>query len=125
MKKKTILFLLLVLLFLVSQTIYLQGEEKEGITVLAFTSGNTYLGSTENDKSFYVRGLADMLFCEVYKYRSELYSYLEIKTEDMTVGQIKAIFDKYLEEHPEDWHLAAASLFNSAINELLWGGMMD
>ena len=37
----------------------------------------------------------------------------------MTAGQIQAIFDKYLEEHPEEWHHNAASLFWAAIIEIV------
>ncbi|MBA7561390.1 hypothetical protein ES695_00630 [Candidatus Atribacteria bacterium 1244-E10-H5-B2] len=122
MKKKMILFLVLVLLFLVLQTIGLQGEEKERITILAFVSGNRYLGYTEINKLNYTEGLMDMLFCQTYVFNPELYSNLEETTKDMTAGQIKAIFYRYLEEHPEEWHNGAASMFHSAITEIVGVG---
>jgi len=33
------------------------------------------------------------------------------KFKDMTSSQIVAIFDKYLEEHPKEWHYRASSIF--------------
>lgn len=118
MKKKMILFFILVLLFLVLLTNGLQGEEKEQIIILAFVSGNHYLEYTEINKLIYTKGLMDMLFCRTYVFDPELYSNLEETIKDMTAGQIKAIFDKYLEEHPEEWHSGAASIFHSAITEI-------
>lgn len=38
----------------------------------------------------------------------------------MIAGQIKAIFGRYLEEHPEELHLSAAALFVLAINEIIY-----
>ena len=60
-----------------------------------------------------------MLFCQTYVCDPELYSNLEETTKDMTAGQIKAIFDRYLEEHPEEWHNGAASIFHGAITEII------
>jgi len=97
----------------------LQGEEKERIAILAFVSGNDYLEYTENNKLNYIEGLVDMLFCQTYVCDPELYSNLEETTKDMTAGQIKAIFDRYLEEHPEEWHNGAASIFHGAITEII------
>jgi len=44
-------------------------------------------------------------------------NYLDFKgkIELMIAGQIQAIFDKYLEEHPEKWHFAAAVIFDAAM----------
>ena len=121
MKNKMILFLVLLLLFslLLIDYGYLQGEEKERIAILAFVSGNDYLEYTENNKLNYIEGLVDMLFCQTCVCDPELYSNLEETTKDMTAGQIKAIFDRYLEEHPESWHTNAASIFYAAIMEIV------
>jgi len=37
----------------------------------------------------------------------------------MTIQQITALFDKYLEEHPEQWHFAAANIFDEAMTEII------
>ena len=120
MKNKTILFLVLVLLFsiLLIDYGYPQGEEKEQTKLLAFVSGNEYLEYTENNKTSYIEGLVDMLFCQTYAWAPEIYSNLKETTRDMTAGQIKAIFERYLEKHPEEWHWGAASLFSEAMMEI-------
>lgn len=122
MKKKTILFLVLLLLFssLLINYSYVQGEEKEQVLTLRFASGNDYLEYDDNSKLAYVMGLSDMFneLTKVYDF-SKLYSDLEKATENMTSVQTKAIFDKYLEEHPEGWHHTAASLFRLAIFEIV------
>ncbi|GAF97638.1 unnamed protein product, partial [marine sediment metagenome] len=41
------------------------------------------------------------------------------KVKSISIDQIKAIFDKYLEEHPEAWHFSAAHSFAQAIWEAL------
>ncbi len=42
------------------------------------------------------------------------------ETENMTAEQIRAIFDKYLEEYPEDRHFPCLYLFCEATTELLF-----
>ena len=117
MKKKTILILVLVLLFsiLLIDYSYLQEEEK----IACWTSGNKYLKMTEENKLYYVAGLIDMLFRFTFYNNKTLYSVLSEKTNEMTAGQIRAIFDKYLEEHPEKWHMTASGLFYTATMEIV------
>lgn len=118
MKKKTILFLVLVLLFLILLTNGLQGQEK-GNGILTWLTGNKYLNMPEEVKSFYVGGLLDMFFFQTNRYDPELYFDIEIAVKNMEVKQTKAVFDKYLEEHPEEWHHSAASSFWVAIMEIV------
>jgi len=120
MKRKMILFLVLVLLFLVLLTNCLQGEEKEQ-GAFRFNTGNDYLNMAEGNNIFYVEGLMDMLYNQTELYNPKLYSSIVKTTKVMTAGQIKAIFDKYLEEHPESWHYNAAYLFGEAIFEIIIG----
>jgi len=120
MKKKIILFLVLVILFLALLTNYSQGQEKEKGQIVGFVTGNKYLTYNDNSKLAYVMGLSDMFHAltKVYGF-SKLYSDIAKVTINMTAGQTKAIFDKYLEEHPEDWHYNAASTFRLAIMEIV------
>lgn len=60
-----------------------------------------------------------MLYGQTNLYYQKLYSDIKKGTKGMTAGQIKAIFDKYLEEHPESWHFPAASIFWIAIMEIV------
>ena len=119
MKRKMILFLVLVLLFLTLLTSYAQGQEKEN-GVLTWLTGNKYLNMPEEVKSFYVGGLLDMFLFQTNRYDPELYFNIEMAAKDMKVEQTKAIFDKYLEEHPEEWHNSAASSFWVAIMEIVY-----
>jgi len=119
MKKKMILFLVLLLLFsiLLIDYGYLQGEEKEGVDYYILV--NNYLESSEENKLFYVMGLMDMLFYQKYTSNPELYSDICKTTDDMKARQIKAIFDKYIEEHPEKWHFPASMVFYVAIMDIV------
>ena len=119
MKNKMILFLVLLLLFsiLLIDYSYLQEEEKE--LIAGYTSGDDYLKRPEELKRAYVMGLIDMLFNETWVYDEEEYSDLNEVTDDMKPSQIQAIFDRFLEEHPETWHLSAASLFRAAMMEIV------
>ena len=120
MKKKIILILVLVLLFLVLLTSFSQGQEEEQtVKIPSFIFGNNYLELSEPNKASYVAGLMDMTYYQTYYYDYELYSAIFDTISDMTGIQIKAIFDKYLEEHPEEWHMVAASIFVSAIMEIV------
>ncbi|GAH02274.1 unnamed protein product [marine sediment metagenome] len=63
-------------------------------------------------------GLLDMYSYLTYYFDSESYPDFRGKIERMTGIQIVAIFDNYLEEHPEEWHFSGALIFYSAINDL-------
>ena len=122
MKKKTVLFLVLMLLLLALLTNGLQGQEKEEIgttQISCFLKGNDYLELTKQSRLFYVFGLVDMLWSQTNYFNPKLYSDIDEATNNMNGEQIMAIFDKYLEEHPEKWHYTAAYLFRAAIMEIV------
>jgi len=116
MKNKMMLFLVLLLLFsaLPIHAIKQTGEVK------AFNDGNRYLELTEIQKLSYVVGLMDMLFEISQKEWPEYYADLVLKIKDMKQRQLMSIFNKFLEEHPEDWHFSAAYLFDFAIREIVY-----
>ena len=121
MKKKIILFFILVLLFsiLFVNYSYMQEEEK-GEEVLAFITGEEYLEMSDSSvRMFYVYGLSDMYIYFIFRYHPEIYPTFIEKIKHMTVQQITAIFDKYVEEHPEEWHFPAATLYDQAIKEII------
>ena len=118
MKEKIILILVLAILFLILLTNGLQGQEKEN-GVLTWLTGNKYLNMPEEAKPFYVGGLMDMFLFQTNRYDPELYFDIEMAVKNMKIKQTKAIFDKYLEEHPEKWHYTAAYLFRAAIMEIV------
>ena len=119
MNKKIILFSILLLLFsmLLIDYGYLQEAENKG--TYTFITGNKYLlDIPDEQKGAYVIGLLDMYAYLTHYFDSESYSKFREKIDRMTGKQILAIFDKYLEEHPEEWHLSGASIFYRAINDI-------
>lgn len=116
MKKKTILFLVLMLLFLALLPSFSQGQEE---IIGWFLTGNSYLNLSEEFKLSYVGGLTDMLSEATSLYVPELYPYLYETIQGMSGIQLMAIFDKYLEEYPEERHFSAASIFYVAIMEIV------
>jgi hypothetical protein len=121
MNKKIVLFLVLLLLssMLLINYSYLQEKENERTTIKALINGNKYLERADDFKLYYIEGLMDMLLNQTWFYDPELYSRIVETAKDMTAGQTNAIFDRYLEEHPEKWHLGAASLFWTAMMEIV------
>jgi len=90
-------------------------EEIEGIA--AYYSANKYLSLSENEQLFYVAGLIDMLFSVTNLISPERFAEITSKTKGMTLGQFKSVFDKYLRDHPNQWHHASADLFALTITE--------
>ncbi|MBU4350029.1 hypothetical protein KJ830_06990 [bacterium] len=95
------------------------GQEKRG-ELKAYYDGNRYLELSENQKLSYVAGLIDMLFSFSQTLVPEGYAEIALKTEGMSLGQLTSIFNKFLEEHPEDWHFSAAYLFSFAMAEIFY-----
>jgi hypothetical protein len=116
MNKKIIFFLVSLLLFsiLLIDYSYMQEKEKEG-EVFTFLTVNDYIKLSDVEKLLYTLGLVDM-YSYLTKHLDPKY-YLDFrgKIEPMNAGQIQAIFDKYIEEHPEKWHFAAAAIFDEAV----------
>ncbi len=115
MNKKIILFLVLLLLF--SALPINAGEKETG--VVCFFDGNDYLALEEDRKLHSVVSIHDMFAYFLYVDHPEKYVCFELKTDGINAKQFMAIFDKYLEEHPEKWHHAFASLFVEAMEKLL------
>jgi len=105
------------LLFLALLTNYSQGQEED--KAVSFLNGNSYLRLAEGYKLSYVGGLVDMLLISVEMYFPEIFPYLEETIKDMSGQQVKAIFDKYLEEYPEERHYSAASIFFGVIMKMV------
>jgi len=118
MKKKVIILVLLIML-LFGQVGYLNAQE-ENTGLLGFNTGNKYLELPEHDRLIYVIGLIDM-FWYMYSFAfPNIYEDIRARMKDMTGEQIKKIFDKYLEEHPEKLHFSAAQLFNLAMIDVVY-----
>jgi hypothetical protein len=110
--KSKVIMLVLVIVLLLSQV---------GYSLWNIITGNQYLEQSETQKTIYFAGLFDMWSFMIYHNFSEYYQVVDEKTKDMTVPQIRRIFEKYLENNPERLHFSSASLFNSAMDELIRG----
>jgi len=115
MNKKITIFLILLIIFLV-----LPINAKVERKLFAHYNGNIYLKFNKTEKLHYIGGLIDMFYYLTSKEHPAYYAYFVSETENMTAEQIRAIFDKYLEEHPEDRHFPCSYLFCEAITELLF-----
>jgi len=119
--KGIIIFLVLLIIFSFISVNILSAEEPEGIQgVLNATSGNDYLKFQEYEKVIYVRGLMDALYAIFEAYEPEIYQKYGEKMKDMTLEQIVKIFDKYLDENPENLHWSAAVCFLYALDEIIY-----
>jgi len=117
MKRKVIILVLLIILFL-SQVGYLNAQDQEG--VFSFVSGNQYIEFSELGKKMYVAGMIDILYLTFWTLNPEKYQEYIKEMKNMPLLQITKIFDKYLEDHPEELHNAAGGSFLSALNEMIY-----
>ncbi len=89
------------------------------VDILFFYNGNEYLQLSVNDKFDFVAGLSDMNHVLVEYYDPERYLKMFEAIKNMNLSQIVKIFDKYLEENPEELHMSAAVSFSCAIDEII------
>ena len=87
---------------------------------IGFCNGNRYLEFSEGAKISYVAGLSDMAKALTEHYEPEKYKKLCELTEDMTIGQLIKVLDRYLEEHPEELYVLVSVTFLHAIDEILF-----
>lgn len=119
MRKRIIMVLILLIIFLLTMMIDFVNARAIGQAV-SFTSGNDYIEKlSETEKWTYVKGLHDMYSRTLFVMNPEKYLIFEEKTEDMTLRQLTKILNKYLEKYPENLHYDAASCFIWALDEIM------
>jgi len=101
-----------VILILLSQVLCINAQYIELVQIY---TGNDYLELSENERISYVTGLIDMMFYRAHSYNPIEYEDLIEVIQGMSALQIKKIFEKYLEENPEEVHNSAAELFDFVI----------
>jgi flagellar basal body-associated protein FliL len=94
------------------------------VSATVFFSGNKYMKFSENEKLHYVAGLSDMTDILLKTLNPEKYQEFKEITKNVTLGQIVKIFDKFLEENPEELHHSTSSLFFAAIDEVYLSGII-
>ena len=87
---------------------------------IGFCNGSRYLEFSEGAKISYVAGLSDMAKVLIEHYEPEKYKKLCELTQNMTIGQLVKILDKYLEENPKKLHFSAAVCFLYALDEIVY-----
>jgi hypothetical protein len=93
---------------------------REEDIVFSYVKGNSYLEESEDMKMVYVTGLIDMLYYILYRLQPEVYKeYLKVIGEFRN-KQIMEIYDKYLENHPEELDYICADSFMSTIEEIFY-----
>lgn len=107
MKRKLILLGLIIVLL--SQGLCLNAQEKGRYII----NGNKYLQEMpESVRGTCIAGLMDMW---LYLYPQDI----DDKANEIIIGQLKAISEKYLQENPEQLRQSAASLFVAAMYDAL------
>ncbi len=84
-----------------------------------FINGNKYREFSEKEKTFYVIGIMDAILTMFFMIEPEKYQIIEDKVKSMTPLQIRILFDKYLEEKPEELRYCVASSFFYALDEII------
>lgn len=118
--KGIVIFLALMILvsFILANLSEAEEQDQEG--VLCFFKANEYLEFPEEFRQSYVAGLMDSAYVCLWAFEYEKYQKYRELTRDMTVEQLWKIFDKYLEEHPEELHYSAGACFLNALDEIVY-----
>lgn len=118
--KKTACFILFLLFAIIP------GITQSNDNTLTGPTGQWLLSLDENSRYYYVIGASSGLFLademiDVVAYENGSYnkdrSFLFPKRRQLTYGQISAIVEKYLKEHPESWVYPANGLIYQAIRD--------
>jgi len=128
MRKNLFLLIILVLSFLVIINCFSFSNKTANIYASCIfhphLSGNEYLSFSEENQTFYLIGLHDSLslmmsiICKLSEDNNLGFNdFYNKMIEDMPVKQEKAIFDKYLKDHPEKWNEPCCHLFYEAMRE--------
>ena len=92
--------------------------EETFVIKAGFLTGNSYRELQDAGKSGYVMGFTDGLFVSVlHGAKKSKLRPIEQCVAGMSDGQVVAILEKWLNDHPEQWHEQMNILANAAIRE--------
>jgi len=81
-----------------------------------FLNGNNFRNKSNIGKLYYVMGVLDGLLAGQFLDTNDDVDWLSGCLNEMSNEQVRAIVEKYLKNHPEEWHNPMSSLvFNSII----------
>jgi hypothetical protein len=85
----------------------------------SFLTGNEYVKLDKFNKLSYVTGVIDgFSAAPLFGAPANKVKWYDNCISEMTNGQIVAIIDKYLKEHPEEWHWHMHVLIHNALREI-------
>ena len=110
-------FILIFLCILLSSSTAI-AKDRYLTAAFAFLSGNQYRGLSKLEQLGYIEGAFDgIMLVPVSDLKKDTQIMrIESHTDGITVGQLHAIVNKYLDEHPENWNMPMSILFYAAIS---------
>ncbi|MFC3853506.1 hypothetical protein ACFOSD_11725 [Salinispirillum marinum] len=84
---------------------------------LGYVTGDDYFRMSENEKSAWLAGVSDGIIAESLTSSSLEIPWLSSCIAIYEFQQIKAIFEKELNDNPEVWHAPAAFIFRKKIKD--------
>ncbi len=91
---------------------------------MSFVKAGTFLEMKEAERTSYTTGLMDgFLASGLWGASNETMAGLISCTRDMDVKQVSAIIAKYVQGHPETWHLALSAEAFNALRTSCPGGL--
>jgi hypothetical protein len=90
-----------------------------------FVTAKVFIALPEDDRVTYTTGLMDGFYAaEAFRADGAIVERLRLCTKPMDSKQITAIISKYIQAHPETWHLSASIETYNALNTACPGGLM-
>jgi hypothetical protein len=82
-----------------------------------FATAKVFIALPEDDRVTYTTGLMDGFYAaEMFRADGSVVERLAVCTKPMDSKQITAIITKYIQDHPESWHLPASVEAYNALN---------
>ncbi len=107
-----------VLIFMMALTIgFLLGTNALGVAFRCYCDGNQYMALTYEFQAGYVAGVSDAFSNLGESEQLKLGIGYSKLIRNMTIKQIHAIVEKWMKEHPEEWHKAMSGIILVAVGE--------
>lgn len=107
-------------------SIGVESQNRSGIiTSRSYCKAECFIGMSEADRIMYTTGLMDGFYASPYfGGEDRLAENLSRCTKQMDTRQIAAIITKYVQDHPEYWHLALSAEAWNALSQACPGALI-
>jgi hypothetical protein len=93
-------------------------------TPTCYVKAGKFLELKEYERVYYISGLMDGFYASaIFGASDETVGRLNSCAKDMDINQVTAIVSKYVEDHPETWHLPLSVEGYNAFNNACTGGL--